>query len=250
MTLTVTSPEGVTDYVPVTNPPDVTGDYRVTYLPAAAGHYEWSAVTTVPNAAYGDSFNVRQWRSILSLADAKEYLDLRDTSRDNVLRATLAGITPTDRTARRHLHHQNRHRRVGTRRREDLDPARRGARSSPSPPSRPSTRRAPRGLTADLIVNPAAGTVRLASLLPMWFGPWKATYTAGRAEIPADVIEGAKAALYDLWGPQRGVSADRWSRRWKKCPHMRPASPPGGASRRGCFSSSTARKCPASHKET
>ena len=93
VTLTVTSPDGVTDYVPVTNPPDVTGAYRVTYLPAAAGHYEWSAVTTVPNAAYGDSFNVRAWRSILSLADARDYLDLRDTSRDNVLRATLAGIT-------------------------------------------------------------------------------------------------------------------------------------------------------------
>ena len=54
----------------------------------------------------------------------------------------------------------------------------------------------PAWTTADLIVNPAAGTVRLASLLPMWFGPWKATYTAGRAEIPPDVIEGAKAALY------------------------------------------------------
>ena len=89
--LTITLPDGTQETPTVANPPDVTGQYRLTYLPATAGHYEWTAITTIPNTSYGDSFNVRQWRSVLGLADAKEFLDLRDTSRDNVLRATLAG---------------------------------------------------------------------------------------------------------------------------------------------------------------
>ena len=207
VTLTITLPDGTTTSPTVTNPPDVTGKYRATYLPTTAGHYEWSAVTTVPNAAYGDSFNVRQWRSVLSFADAKEFLDLRDTSRDNVLRATLAGLT---KLIERH---------VGTCVTKTVTDewvpgdVKTSIRLAEAPVISVTSvasvyPQGPAWTTAELIVNPAAGTVRLASLLPMWFGPWKATYTAGRAEIPPDVIEGAKAALYDLWGPQRGVSAD------------------------------------------
>src|ERR1044072_3106706 len=71
--LTVTNPAGTPETPAVTNPPTSTGQYRVTYVPATAGRYAWRAVTTTPNTAYQDVFEVRESvsPSLISLADAK-----------------------------------------------------------------------------------------------------------------------------------------------------------------------------------
>lgn len=94
VTLTVTRPDGTTENpsVPV---PSVTGEYRVTYVPATEGRYAWRAVTTGPNTAYQDVFEVREQVSpaLLSLADAKAHLNMGTTAFDEELREYLEAIT-------------------------------------------------------------------------------------------------------------------------------------------------------------
>jgi hypothetical protein len=95
VTLTITLPDGTTVSPSVTNPPAVTGQYRVTYVPAVEGRYSWRAVTTVPNTAYQDVFEVREAvsPSLLSLSDAKEHLNITGTSSDEELREYLEAAT-------------------------------------------------------------------------------------------------------------------------------------------------------------
>lgn len=93
--LTVTKPDGTTETPTVTNPPASTGQYRVTYVPADAGRYVWRAVTTGPNTAFQDVFEVREAASpsLLSLADAKAHLDLTSTTHDEEIREYLEAAT-------------------------------------------------------------------------------------------------------------------------------------------------------------
>lgn len=92
--LTVTKPDGTTETPAVTNPPSVTGQYRVTYTPTVEGRYLWSAVTTSPNTAYQEVFTVRGASpAILSLADAKQHLNITVTTNDDELRDHLEAVT-------------------------------------------------------------------------------------------------------------------------------------------------------------
>jgi len=59
-----------------------------------------------------------------------------------------------------------------------------------------------------LVVNPAAGTVRLASLLGFWWGPWTCTYTAGRLVLSEGITGGVLEILSDLWASQRWITPD------------------------------------------
>jgi hypothetical protein len=95
VTLTVTKPDGTTETPSVTNPPASTGQYRVTYVPATAGRYAWRAVTTTPNTAYQDVFEVRETisPSLISLADAKAHLNITTTTSDDELREYLEAAT-------------------------------------------------------------------------------------------------------------------------------------------------------------
>lgn len=95
VTLTVTKPDGTTESPAVTNPPSTTGQYRVTYVPADEGRYVWRAVTTAPNTAYQDVFEVRSSVSpaLLSLADAKAHLNTTSTTRDEEIREYLEAAT-------------------------------------------------------------------------------------------------------------------------------------------------------------
>jgi hypothetical protein len=229
VTLTVTLPDGTTATPTVTNPPLVTGKYRLTYLPASAGRYEWVAVTTVPNTSWADSFSVGTFRSILSLTEARDFLDLRDTSRDPVLRGTLSGLT---RLIERY---------IGTcvprtvtdewvyGDTADMLRLANGPLLSATAVTSVTSIWAggPTWATADLAADPAAGTVYTADGSGFTGGPWKATYTAGRQVITPDVTEGAKAALFDLWAPQRGMSADSIEPSMEEVTSYETAVPPG-----------------------
>jgi hypothetical protein len=211
VTLTITLPDGTTTSPTVTNPPAVTGKYRYTYLPPVIGHYSWASTTASASTGWGDTFDVRVFRSLISLADAREYLGIRDTSRDQVLRSLLTGLT---RLIERH---------VGTCvtkqvTNEFVYGETRDMIRLPSGPLLSATAvtsitsilpAGPAWATADLIADPGAGVIYPADGTFFWGGPWKATYTAGRQVIPDDILEGAKEALWDLWATQRGISADQ-----------------------------------------
>jgi hypothetical protein len=94
-TLTITLPDGTTATPSVTNPPAVTGQYRETYVPAQTGRYAWRFVTTSPNTAFQDVFEVRDTVSpaLLSLADAKAHLNITTTTYDDELREYLEAAT-------------------------------------------------------------------------------------------------------------------------------------------------------------
>jgi hypothetical protein len=94
VSLTVTKPDGTTE-TPTVPAPSVTGQYRVTYVPTVEGRYAWRAVTTVPNTAYQDVFEVRETvsPSLLSLADAKAHLNITSTTHDDEIREYLEAAT-------------------------------------------------------------------------------------------------------------------------------------------------------------
>jgi hypothetical protein len=229
VTLTITKPDGTTVTPAVTNPPAATGKYRLTYLPDKVGHYEWAAVTSQSNTGWGDAFDVRIFRSLMSLADAREYLGILDSSRDQVLRSLLTGVT-------RHIE-----RRIGTCIAktitdefvygDTLDMIRLQEGPLLSASSVTSIASAmpggPSWATADLVADPAAGCVYPKDGTFFWGGPWLADYTAGRQVIPDDVLEGAKAALWDLWAPQRGISADMLEPSLTEVSDYESAIPPG-----------------------
>lgn len=94
--LTVTKPDGTAETPPV-SAPLVTGQYRVVYIPATAGRYTWRAVTTLPNTAYADVFEVREAisPSLISLAEAKAHLNIpaATTTFDSELREYCEAVT-------------------------------------------------------------------------------------------------------------------------------------------------------------
>jgi hypothetical protein len=95
VTLTITLPDGSTSSPAVTNPPTTIGQYRYTYVPAIEGIYQWRAVMTGPNAAYQDTFDVRNAISpaLLSLNDARTHLNISSTTFDDELREYLESAT-------------------------------------------------------------------------------------------------------------------------------------------------------------
>jgi hypothetical protein len=94
-TLTVTLPDGTTANPVVPQPSVVAGQLRVSYAPLAVGHYSWQMVTTGPGTAYGDVFNVAPSASpaIMSLADAKQHLNITGSQDDDELRFFMAATT-------------------------------------------------------------------------------------------------------------------------------------------------------------
>lgn len=94
--LTITLPDGTTT-TPVVPAPGVTGQYRVTYVATIEGRHVWRAVTTAPNTAYQDVFEVREQVSpaLLSLADGKAHLNIpvTVTTFDDELREFLEAVT-------------------------------------------------------------------------------------------------------------------------------------------------------------
>jgi hypothetical protein len=185
------------------------GHLAADYATTMAGLHRGKWVTTVPGIPKTDWFNVTEYRSLLSLDEAREYLGQADTSRDEVIRSMLGGIT---RLIERYIGTCAARTVTG----EFIPGDIRDMIRLPSGPALSATAvtsivsvwsGGPAWATADVFadgtdVYPADGTSFTG-------GPWRATYTAGRAVIPDDVLEGAKMALWDLWAVQRGISADQ-----------------------------------------
>lgn len=97
VTVTITQPDGTQATPELANPPSVEGQYRGLYPTTQAGRHVVRVVTSSPDTAYTDVFDVGEAvpPSIVSLWDAKEFLgiDQQDSSQDRELRAWLAGTT-------------------------------------------------------------------------------------------------------------------------------------------------------------
>ena len=201
--LTVTKPDGTTETPAVTNPPTVMGQYRVTYIPTVEGRYTWRAVTTVPNTAYGDVFEVRESMSpsLLSLADAKANLKITNTSSDDKLREYLEAATEIVESYTGPIVRRTHTARVcGGRRDIPLPHTQVTAvtavtlvQDGSSPVTLP-----------DLAINTAAGVVSYKSGMGFPYGDMDFTYTVGRAYVKANWTLAAALIVKHLWGSQLG----------------------------------------------
>jgi hypothetical protein len=211
--LAVTLPGGeLADPAPSVTGPVVDGkDYTYTadYSLPSAGLYKfaWSSTGPVTGPA-PDYVNVREFISLIGLTEAKAHLNMTGTGDDDELLNFMQAATELVES------------RAGTcvpRTITDewITGSVRGLIRLPSGPVPSKTSVTsiastwPGGPTwgpDDLIVNPAAGTVRLKQMIPFWWGPWTATYTAGRTVIPERFLQAAKEQLRHLWETQRGPS--------------------------------------------
>ena len=88
---TITLPDGTSATPTVTTL--AAGQYTTDYLPTQAGWHAVRWVSTSPTNAYTDSFTVYSDSPLVSLADAKAFLNITSSSSDDELRAFILKAT-------------------------------------------------------------------------------------------------------------------------------------------------------------
>lgn len=215
VTLTVTRPDGTDDVLTttgggVTHPS--TGRYAVDYVPLSAGLYgvRWAATGTNASAPPVDGFYVlpTALTPLVSLAEAREHLNLTETTRD----FQVAGfIQVASGLAEKYTGRIWRRQTLTTTRDGGLDLVRL------NPPVLSVTTVVEDGssLSADSYVLDAgrgwlyrAGSSRWSSLAPQNV---VVTYVAGPTDglVPEFVRQGVLLQVQHLWETQRGVAAPR-----------------------------------------
>lgn len=211
VTLTITLPDGTTTTPAVTNPPAVTGQYVYDYPTTQAGEHKFAWTTTSPGTAATDYINVRDYASILSLAEAKNSLSTGTaaatwTGDDNELRDFLAAVTEVIETKTGPCV-----RRTVTQRINDTCS---GVITLTQYPVLSVTSvtsvwtGGPTWTGSSLVVDEDAGTVTTQlGAVPFYYGPWDIATVVGRTIIPERIIHAAKELLGHLWETQRGQLA-------------------------------------------
>ena len=211
-TLTVTVGLDAPVTVPVTLPPATQGLLLGDFPTVKAGLHVFAWSTTGPVSNGLDYVNVRTFRSVFSLAEGRDYLGFSDSRQDQKIRLLMGAATKLVESV------------VGicVIRQFTNDWINGDVRHVVQLPNRPlpsasavtamrsvyTATGGPSWTASGLIVNPDAGTVRTTSMLPFWYGPWTADYTAGRVEIGENIVNGAKDVLWDLFATQRSLFAD------------------------------------------
>ncbi|MFE7752999.1 hypothetical protein [Streptomyces sp. NPDC057428] len=199
--VTVTLPDGTT-LTPAVNETPTAGRYQADVPTTAPGRHTVRWVWTGPGWAYTDTFDVRDEAPpvILSLADAKEHLNLTDSSEDEEVRfwngaTTRAVETFTGPVVVREFSevHQQRTMHTLVLRRTPVV-----AVTAMQPVLAGGTAYDP----ADLVVDGETGLVRLASGNALR-GPLRADYRAGRPVIAENIAGAARIILQHLWRTQR-----------------------------------------------
>lgn len=95
VTLTITLPDGTTTSPSITNPPATTGTYLYDYLTTMPGRHSARWTSSGPAAAHADEFDVRPANPgyVISLADAKQQLNMTTTANDEELRFYIEATT-------------------------------------------------------------------------------------------------------------------------------------------------------------
>ncbi len=202
-TCTITLPDGTTATPPVTLPPAQTGILVADYVTTQAGLHKAAWATGTPGTAAVDYFSVRDFRSVLSVTEAEEHLNMTAGTGGEELRLILMAATEVvEGKAGACV------RRAVTQRVSDgsyeLVLAERPVLSVESVTS--VWAGGPSWTTGQLIVDGQAGIVCQGPLpWPFWYGPWDVAYTVGRAIIPERLLHAAKEQLRHLWETQRGA---------------------------------------------
>jgi hypothetical protein len=213
--LAITKPDGtaVTPAPTLAPGSQVGADWVVTYdytLPAA-GLYGFTWATQGPGTAPPtDWVNVTDYRSIVSFADAAAYLGVTSPAMTGPLQACLAAATGyVERIIGTCVPQTFTGQWVDGQTRDVIQLPHGPLLSATSVTSVASVYAGgPTWAAADMVINPEAATCRLVSLLPFWYGPWKATYTAGRTVISGNVQEATKLITWDLWATRRWETPD------------------------------------------
>lgn len=208
--LTVTLPDQTTANVSVVH--DGTGSYHGDYTFVQEGLHKFMWVTTGPTTAKSDYVSASQFRSIISLDDAKNFVNYGNSNNEDILRQIMAAATELAENV------------VGS-------CVQRLLTNVSIPGNTKLSMRLPRGplptetavtsinsrwlggptwsqANGDFLVSPDAGVVYLSSMVPFFMGPWKATYMVGRLIIPQSVQLAVKEIIYDMWSTQRPYGAD------------------------------------------
>ncbi|MEU2075422.1 hypothetical protein [Streptomyces sp. NPDC013489] len=204
VTVTVTLPDGTTATPAATE--HGTGEYRADYVTAQPGRHVVRWVFTAPAAAHTDSIDVREAAppGILSLADAKTYLNKSTSEDDDELRTWIESITAGIEGMCGPVIVRTVVERVDVRRASAI-----ALRATPvidllslAPIRTGGTSYDPDSLDLD----PSTGIVRRTDA-GLILGPLIVTYTAGRRIVPAALTSAARIILRHLWqtrqGPQR-----------------------------------------------
>lgn len=207
--LTVTLPDQTLATPTVTV--DSAGEYHVDYPMVQEGLHKFGWVTTGPVTSKTDYENAVAFRSVIGLAEAREYLKLQDDSQDEILRQIMGAATELAESV------------VGTCvirtfTNDQIPGYTRSVIKLPHGPL-PSNlavtsiasvwAQGPVWTTAALSVYPDTGTVEPLNMQGFWLGPWLATYTAGRAIITQKIVLAVKEIIWDLWAPIRGLQSDQ-----------------------------------------
>lgn len=189
---------------------DSLGTFHSDYTMTVEGSHRFNVTTTGPVTTRTDYVNAAGFRSVVGIDEVRTFLGETDTSRDTILRQVMMAATERAESI------------VGTcvqrtYTNERIPGQTRQVLKMPHTPLPTDTSivsitsvfpNGPTWATTDLIVYPDSGTVETLSRIPFWWGPWKATYTAGRLVIPEVVQLAVKEIIYDLWSSQRPFGAD------------------------------------------
>ena len=212
-TLVITLPDGTTVTPAVGTGAASGSDWLITYdyQTVQAGLHKAAWQTTSPGTAATDYFSVRDFASILSLAEAKNHLVPSATAAaawtgdDDELRNFLQAVTEAVESKVGPCVRRSVTQRVN-------DACAGMVLNQPPVISVTSVTSVwtggPSWDPSLLVVDADAGivTVQLGGI-PFYWGPWDVVYVAGRAVVPERFIHGAKELLRHLWESQRGQLA-------------------------------------------
>jgi hypothetical protein len=208
--LNATLPDGTVTSLDGSIVNDGTGKYHADYTTVQEGlHvFVWNSIGPVTHKT--DYANCNIFRSVIGIDEARAYVGYTEGDRDDIFRQVMAAATELAESIV-----GNCVQRVFTN--ERVPGYQAHVLKMPHAPLPTDTAitsitsvyaGGPSWVTADLIVYPDSGTVETVAQIPFYYGPWKATYTAGRLVVSNQIQLAVKEIIMDLWATQRPYGAD------------------------------------------
>lgn len=206
--LVITLPDGTTDTPAVGSGAASGADWLLSYdyQTVQAGLHKAAWTVTGPGTAATDYFSVRSFISIISLAEAKDHLNITRATDDSELRRFMMASTELVESKAGMCVRRAFTDRVEGRWQWQIVLPRRPVLSVESVTSIWAGGMSWAGSQLD--VDHEAGIVSQLvppRLLPFWWGPWDVAYTVGRADVAEHTVHAAKEQLRHLWETQRGA---------------------------------------------